>query len=80
MANSRRRLRIFGLLGLAAGLGLVLGGPLANDLAELVRGYGAMLTASAAYMLVGLVMVARRSTHRRAAMASNVGVELAQRT
>lgn len=80
MTNSRRRLRRFGLLGLGAGLGLVLGAPLANDLAELVRAYGAMLSASAAYMLVGLVILARRSTHHRAAIVSSVGVELAQRT
>lgn len=70
MTTSRRGLRLFGLLGLAVGLGMIVAAPLATDLAGLLRGYGAMLAGSAAYMLTGLSILAWRSARRRTAVPS----------
>ncbi len=80
MTTSRRGLRIWGLLGLAVGLGLILAAPLANDLAGLLRGYGAMLAGSAAYMLAGLSILAWRSGHRRRTVVPSVTAGLAPRS
>ena len=80
MTTSRRGLRIFGLLGLGIGLGLIVAAPLANDLAGLMRGYGAMLAGSATYMLAGLSIVAWRSAHQRGAVVRGASPELASRS
>lgn len=80
MTTSRRGLRLFGLLGMAVGLGLIVAAPLADDLTGLVRGYGTMLAGSAAYMLAGLSILAWRSAHHGRSVTSSVSTELAPRT
>ena len=60
MAQRRRRLQSVGLLALGAGLVLAIAAPLAGDLAGLLRGYSLMLAGSAAYLVIGLQLLARR--------------------
>ena len=70
MTKSRRNLRAFGAGGLVVGLALVLAAPLGGDLDGLMRGYGAMLAASAGYMLAGLWLLGLRRPH--ASISQNV--------
>jgi hypothetical protein len=60
MTQRRRRLQSVGLLALGAGLVLAIAAPLAGDLAGLLRGYSLMLAGSAAYLVIGLQLLARR--------------------
>jgi hypothetical protein len=75
--HSSHLLRAFGWIGLAIGLGLIAIGALGGDLADLERGYGVLVIATAGYLLAGLwlrdLVRGRRSAHSTLTTSSGAG-------
>ena len=67
-----RLLGAVGVAGLAFGLLVMIAGRLGGELEGLLSGYGSLVIASAAYMLIGLAV--RRQVARRRTASSSVVV------
>lgn len=62
-----RALRIFGTIGLAAGIAAMVGGGFAGELGGFMTGYGLLIVLSATYLLLGLAVRSRLATRARPA-------------